>query len=87
MVILGDSGALLLPGHFLVDWNRGLWCLMRLRLHLCLQHITLFLTIVEVNVCSVWNIYKLMPLFTHCMFILKASSSSMYLLLVNVFIS
>lgn len=85
VVILGDSGALLLPGHFLIDWNRGLWCLMRLRLRL--QHMTLFLTIVEVNVCSVWNINKLLHLFTHCMLIHKASSCSMYLLLLTVFMS
>lgn len=64
VVILGDSGALLLPGHFLIDGNRRLPSVMMPHLHL--QHITLFLTCLELisvqygkltSFCTLYCIY------------------------------
>lgn len=62
VVILGNSGALLLPGHFLIDRNSRLWSLKMPPPHL--QHITLslktvFWLIARLNFCSVWTITKL----------------------------
>lgn len=60
-VILGVSGTLLLPGHFLIDRSRRLWSVLMPRLHL--QH----------NQFMFGMEYEQAYALTLCMFLLKAS--------------